>query len=247
MALTIDSFDTSGYCPATDPVPAAQNLRAEFHLDLRPSVDGLWAGLAGTRRTQIRRAQRAGLVLKLAQSRADVDQVTQLVAGSANRWAERHGKPFETPGPEKLDRIVRHLVERELAAVYLAERGGKPVSGNLIYIWNYKAYNFLAGSVPDGFEVGAASWLYWEIIKDLKSRDVRNFNLGGTGPSRGLADFKRDFGGRLVDCASPTYILWPKRYGWWQSLRGLRGRAASLLRTSDGGTGQSRDSPILAK
>jgi uncharacterized protein YuzE len=41
--------------------------------------------------------------------------------------------------------------------------------------------------------------LLWETIKELKSRSIRNFNLGGgIRPNDSLDDFKRRFGGRKI-------------------------------------------------
>jgi hypothetical protein len=230
MALTVDSYAAPPDCPLGSSILANQVSRAEFCLDLGASLDELWSGLAGTRRTQIRRAQRAGLTLKPGRTRADVDQLDRLIAGSAHRWRQGHGEPFETPRLEKLDLITRHLVERGLATVYLAEGEGGAISGNLVGLWNGQGYNLLAGSCPAGFKVGAASWLYWEIIKDLKGQGAREFNLGGVAPdsaapghpAHGLYDFKRDFGGRLVPCASPTYALRPGRYRWYERFRRLQ-------------------------
>ncbi|MBV9123264.1 MAG: GNAT family N-acetyltransferase [Planctomycetes bacterium] len=227
MALILDSFGAPPEDSSNAPAPFAQVRRAEFRLALEPSLDELWGRLAGTRRTQIRRAQREGLVLRKGHTRAEVDQLGRLIAGSAQRWSQSHGQNFVTPPPEKLDRMARHLVEPGLATVYLAECAGGPLSGNLVGHFNGQAYNLLAGSSPEGFKVGAASWLYWEIIKDLKEQRVREFNLGGVAPdgdapnhpARGLYDFKRDFGGRLVSCPSLTYVMRPGRYRWYQCLK----------------------------
>ncbi len=237
MALTVDSFGAPAGCPGGDPAPFAQLGRAEFRLALVAPEDDLWGCLAGTRRTQIRRAGRAGLVLRKGHTRADVEQLGRLIGGSARRWGQSHGEAFETPGWEKLEGITRHLLTPGLATVYLAECEGAAVSGNLVGHYNGLAYNLLAGSAPEGFKVGAASWLYWEIIKDLKAQGAREFNLGGVAPdgdspgnpARGLYDFKRDFGGRLVSCASPTYVLRPGRYRWYKLLQGLRGCSAATM------------------
>jgi len=230
MALSIDSYDAPRDCTWDSLLPVSRVARAEFRLDLGASLDDLWSRLAGTRRTQIRRAQRAGLTLKHGGTRRDVDQLGLLIAASANRWRQGHGESFETPRQEKLDLIARHLVERGLATVYLAERKGVAVSGSLVGLWNEQAYNLLAGSCLEGFKIGAASWLYWEIIKDLKGRGAQQINLGGVAPdasapehpAHGLYDFKQDFGARLAPCSSPIYILRPGRYRCYESLRKLR-------------------------
>ena len=101
-------------------------------------------------------------------------------------------------------------------------------------MWNRLAYNMLAGSSGAGFAIGAASWLYWRIIEDLKARGVAEFNLGGvdpsasvpTSPGHGLFDFKRDFGGGLVPCPNLLHVMRPLRFRWYQRLQRVTGRAA---------------------
>jgi len=237
FTLTVDSYGAPPGCEFADSPVANVVPRAEFHLDLRPGTEILWKAMAGTRRTQIRRAEREGLALRLGWDLEDVQSLGRLIQGSAQRFQQSSGEHFESPGPEKLELLWQHLVRNRLATVFLAEKDGQPLSANLVCLWNGEAYNLLAGSNLQGFKIGAASWLYWEIIKRLEAEGVADFNLGGVDPEgherhrsgHGLYAFKADFGARLLRCCNVRIILRPNRYRLYQAVGNLRTRGRRVM------------------
>lgn len=237
MALTVDSYGAANWDSSELP-PAAEIPRAEFCLSLAPPLEELWSNLAATRRTKINRAGRAGLELSTSRTEGDLRQLCALIGSSSDRQREYHGQPFETPGTTKITQLARQLVEPGLATIYMARKDGGVLAGSLIGCWNGQAYNMLAGSSPDGFKLSAATWLTWEILKDLKAAGVREYNLGGVAvggdvashAGHGLYEFKRQFGGCLRQCASPTFVLRMMRFRAYQSLarwKGIRGHRSA--------------------
>ena len=232
MNLQVDSYDAPAQIGTPEDAAAKKIHRAEFRLDLTPALETLWANLAGTRRTQIRRVEREGLKCRQSWEWNDVNCLAELTKKSSLRREQKTGELFETPTSEKLRSLWEHLVQRRLASVYLLESDSEVLSANLIAIWNKRAYNLLAGSSPKGFKIGAASGLYWEIIKSLHQEGAVEFNLGGVAvdadqkdhPGRGLYDFKRDFGGALVSCNNLHYTLRASRYAIYQKLSAFRDR-----------------------
>lgn len=226
MALTIDSY-AAGPDTTAAPTPTEVVQRAEFSLDLSPAVDELWKGLSASRRTKVNRAKKAGLTFRRGRAATDARELGRLIASSSDRKEQLTGDPFETPGDEKLDRIGHHLIVPGLATVYLAERDGVLLAATLIGMWNGQAYYLLAGSSSEGFAISASSWLNWEIIKDLKAEGCREYNLGGVAvcgaspesPGHGLYEFKRQFGGVITPCPSPTFALRPARLSLSRRLR----------------------------
>lgn len=106
--------------------------------------------------------------------------------------------------------------------LYLARYGKKYISGALINTYNHIGYYSHGGSLMDRQlqKFGASYLLHWHIIKDLKQRGFKTYNMWGVVPEkasvangmRGVSDFKKRFGGQQIDYIGGLDIPTNNRY-----------------------------------
>ncbi len=174
--------------------------RCEFYLDLSRPLEKIWEGLKGSRRTDIRKARKRGLEVRMV----NTTEGLELLFGFQSESMRRRGIELEAFDKKALAAKAR-LVDSGKATVLITYRNGDPLNGGMFGIFNGKAYYLHSGSSADGNRSAGPAFLLWSMIEMSKERGLTSLNLGGTAanpakqsPEYGLHSFKRDFGTTIV-------------------------------------------------
>ncbi len=201
--LSINTFATA----VATPVPelgrrVKHKSRVEYTLAL--SDTDLDAGIASKHRYSIRRAKKAGLVLRRENNEAAFLAHAQMTTASMNRKKER-GE--DAAIAMEIDRIKR-LVETGPGEIYQAVHDGNVVSSAIVATAEKGGYYYSAGSSPEGLREGASHFLVYEVARALQDDGKELFNLGGTeADHEGLVRFKKRFGAAEVALESCQFAL----------------------------------------
>jgi hypothetical protein len=170
--------------------------RFEFLLPLMNSSDDeLLSGASSTHRRLIRKAAKAGLVLRKAVKSDALGDHMRLTGASFDRRRAR-GELVPTQLTE--DAIGPYLRSGWCELFQVVERD-QVVSSMTIAKAKSGAYLHTSGSSEAGMAMGASHFLVFEIAKLLRSAGIDEFNLGGvTDLSSGLARYKSSFGCKVV-------------------------------------------------
>jgi Acetyltransferase (GNAT) domain len=166
--------------------------------DLRDDIDAIWNRLEGRARTIVRKAEAAGMTIRLSASKEDWRPFFQLHQVTYRRL----GVPIY---PEALFRaIFEQLIPADLCYVQFAELNGELIAAQNIACYKQGGYFWHGFASDAGRNSNAMTFLWWHSIKNL----VRNGKLqwmdcgdavlnAREGKLRQLSDFKRSFGGSL--------------------------------------------------
>lgn len=166
--------------------------------DLRNGMDAVWKGLEGRVRTNIRRAQAAGIIIRPSISTEDWHTFFELHRLTYRRL----GVPSY---PAALFRtIYEQLIPAGICYVQFAELNGQVVAAHNTACYKQGGY-FWHGFASDvGRDLNALSLLWWQATKALVQQSkLQWLDCGDAvvnareGKMRQLSDFKKGFGGKL--------------------------------------------------
>lgn len=159
-------------------------------LDLTPGLDAV-AGRIGRSQAKrnIRRAQREGVTVRVAQTAADFDAFCALHA----RTRRRQGVPVQ---PRRfLDAIWAGMVQAGHGEVLLAQRDGPPVAAALFLSFNGTTIYKFGASDAEAWPLRPNHAIFWAAIERACARGDRRLDFGRTDLGHeGLAAFKRSWG-----------------------------------------------------
>jgi hypothetical protein len=185
---------------------------ATFVFDLANSDDELLKRMSADTRRKIRKAEGAGLSVE-AEDRPAPALITEFAAEFATTARERG---FRAANAGRLERM---FADGRATLFRVRESGQSPH-----YLMTYRAGDkaiFLHGVGRDRSNSGAGHLLQWGVIKGLRERGLRWYDMGGIpaiGDENGIFRFKRGFGGELVRLGNEYgRRSWPVRLA-----RGLR-------------------------
>ena len=192
-----------------------------YLIDLTTGEKAIWEKMSKHRRKGIRRAENIGLEMNDASGRGDLDDLYVLL--------ETSHEDARIPLQDKslFDAIHRLLVPAGMARMVLACRGGKPIAARVALTFSGVIYDWYAGSAPGAEDVNANEFLAWRLMKWGCESGFRLFDFGGAGlpeEEYGPREFKRRFGGDLVNLGRYTVVHKPKMLKLIQNLYNVRRR-----------------------
>ncbi len=186
-----------------------------INLDL--SEAELWKNLHSKHRNVIRRALKKEVEIKheldLTEFKVLLDH-TYAKGGKSNRFNLKY-----------LTSLQSNL-KGSLIAAGAYHRG--VLQAGLIVPFDQARGYYLHGATLPNCILGSSNLLHWEIIKELKSRGVKEYDLGGARRKtddprlRGIFRFKARFGGEFIDCYYWEKILNKRAYTLYKALMRLR-------------------------
>ena len=195
--------------------------RSEFCVDLTRSLDEIWQGFKGERRTDVRKAEKLGVVTRLENTQEALAMLSVFKAQSM----ERRGVSA-SPGTEA-SAAERSRLETGKVDIFVSYQDETPVNASLFGFFNSRAYYHVSGSSDAGYKCCGPAHVIWTAIKAYKERGATILNLGATLEGQtGLQKFKRCFGSTVF--SAPIGKKGISRVGsglnWVRSrLRGQRG------------------------
>ncbi|HUY74120.1 MAG TPA: GNAT family N-acetyltransferase [Candidatus Dormibacteraeota bacterium] len=183
--------------PGSDDALAALGYRVSDSLtlvvDLRHrSVDDLWRGFEGRSRTAIRKAEREGVTVEVAEDPVYIDEYVRMAGAVYGR--QRRPPPIPAAFYRDLwDRFAASGVLRPL----VARHQGRTIAAALFLIWGGRVYYQDGAGYPEHNHLGANNLIQWELLKWAVGQGLDSYDMVGAGLPA-IARFKASFGGVLV-------------------------------------------------
>lgn len=191
-----------------------ERRRLEFALPLHAGP--LDRGFRKTVRHDIRRALEAGVTCRESSDAAGLAAYELLSRDTLDRHRGM-GKGYAPSADRTLEVFHRTVLANGRAAVFLAEREAQPLSAAVVGLFGTGAYLVYSASAEEGYRVSASKALLAHVMRELQTRGILEFNLGGLSeearhegsPDLGLYKFKSGFGAEERLCISGKKVLRP--------------------------------------
>ncbi|MBI4370940.1 MAG: peptidoglycan bridge formation glycyltransferase FemA/FemB family protein [Elusimicrobia bacterium] len=179
-----------------------------YLLDLGPDPERLREGLSANWRHNLKRGNARAVVVDWTDPEpAEMESVYRALESykglPPQHRADALGSLARRLGPALI--LKRAIVDGRTAALRACA------------VFAGRAVDLLAAATPEGRKSYASYALLWALILEARRRGARIYDLGGADPdaARGVADFKKGVGARLVetagewDCARPGLLRAP--------------------------------------
>lgn len=187
-------------CPRVNPLlelGCENTLSQTWVIDIRRGKAALWNSFEGRARTAIRKAEKLGVTVRLADQPDDLDRYYKL-------HCETYCRTGVTPHPKAyFEAIWRDFFSQGLARIWFAEVDGKVLAAENFGVFKGAAIYWTGAASTEGLEVGANPLLQWTAMQWMADAGVDWYETGEAfpnapaGKARGLSDFKKSFGGEL--------------------------------------------------
>ncbi len=167
-----------------------QPKRARWHgIDLQVSPEEQWSRIESSARRAIRKAEKTGLIVRLAESEADVRSFFNLHLGIRKYKYRLLAQPYRF-----FQNIARIFSEAGQFALMLAEVDGEAV-GSVMYLgWGSTLYYKFSASSAQHLEYRPTDLLIWEGMKFASEHGYTFLDLGlSDWDQDGLVRYKRKF------------------------------------------------------
>jgi CelD/BcsL family acetyltransferase involved in cellulose biosynthesis len=165
-----------------------QTTHYTYVLEDMESMERLWMGMDGERRSNIRKARRLGL--------RTTECSPEAVFNASKATFERQGRrnPYSL---EYLRRLYEAARARDAGVCLAAEDKDGTVHAAIFFIWDSKrGYNLAGGHIPSLGTSGGGTLLMWSVLEYAAARTAV-FDFEGSMARQVEASF-RSFGGRRV-------------------------------------------------
>ncbi len=182
----------AAFCRFTPEPLDADNTYRTFVLDLSSSLDELRSGLDKKWRNQLTRSEKNNLKIIAGHGSEEYRIFCQIYSQMRKR------KAFETTvDADEFGQIQEALAESQRMRILLCEDKGIPVAGLVASAMGDSAIYLLGATSDEGLNSKGAYLLQWTLIRWLKERGVKSYDLGGIDPETnpGVYHFKRGFSG----------------------------------------------------
>lgn len=160
-------------------------------LDLNQTIEEIYAGFSSAVRRAIQKAERSGLVVRIATDPQSIRHYYQL----HTETRRRHGAPPQSQF--FFENIQSELLDRGLGFVVLAYQGSQAVAGAVFLNYGRTAIYKFGASGQIGRECRANNLVMWTAIKHLVEMGTLRLHFGRTEVSNGsLRRFKLGWNAR---------------------------------------------------
>jgi CelD/BcsL family acetyltransferase involved in cellulose biosynthesis len=165
--------------------------RTKWHgLDLRPELDALWRGMHDSKHRAIKKSQREGLTVRVAQSEQELRAFFEMHLKIRKYKLGLLAQPFRF-----FQNIWRHFVETQQGFLLLALYQDRIVAGDFFLEWKDTLYYKFNASLFEDLSHRPNDLLMWEGIQRGKARGLKFLDLGlSDWDQEGLVRYKRMFG-----------------------------------------------------
>ena len=201
-------------------------------IDLNQSEDDLWRSFRQRARRSIRGGKKERLqVVDVAPSPDNIMKMWRLYKGTAKRAG------LSTRRPIYHQRFWQEFGNHGIGRFFfvLEANNQEPIAGAFVN-WSGRNALYKDGGSRRDTDTHFSHLLHWQIMRTLRERGMKSYDLGGTPPSdrlddpthalASLATFKLSFGAPVTDFIG-TYdqILKPVKYKRWRQIERLWRRA----------------------
>ena len=164
--------------------------KARWHgLNLESDIDTIWSNLHDSSRRSIKKAQRNGVTVRVAQHKEELRAFFELHLNVRKRKYRLLAQPYSF-----FENIWRHFIEEQMGLLMVAVHQDKIIAGVLYLEWNNELYYKFNASLQDDLAYRPNDLLIWEGIKYAKAKNYRRLDFGlSDWDQEGLVRYKRKF------------------------------------------------------
>jgi lipid II:glycine glycyltransferase (peptidoglycan interpeptide bridge formation enzyme) len=167
-----------------------------FLINLNQPEEDLWSQIHKSRRKNINRAEKAGVVVEEIVNPDKLPIFYKLLVETY--------KNVKVPlvDVSLFESAFQHLVPKGLVKFFLARHGDDYIGARAVLLYKDGIYDWYAGAAVDTLSFYPNECLVWHILKWGIKNNYSVFDFGGAGePNKpyGPREFKRRFGGELVN------------------------------------------------
>lgn len=188
-----------------------------FLIDLDRSEEEIWNSI-GKKRRHVRKAEKNGLKIKEVENENELKIFYELLKETSEN-ASISIKDFKL-----FSNIFDILVPKGLAKIYLAFSDDIYIGGRLTLNYKNTIYDWYACSSRKFLHLHPNEYLVWHILSWGSKNGYTLFDFGGAGnPDKpyGVREFKREFGGDLVNYGTYTLINKPLAFNLVTKMYGI--------------------------
>jgi len=167
-----------------------------IHVDLGKTEKELWKEVNSKRRNEIRRAKREGTTFKELTSKDEIDRAYRILKEVYTR--------AKLPLLDKslFNAALKILHPKGMIKFFGAVNQNKIIGTIVVLCYKERLYNWYAGSLKKYYDKYPNDLLPWEVFLWGGKKGYEIFDFGGAGkPGKpyGVRDYKKQFGGELVN------------------------------------------------
>jgi predicted N-acyltransferase len=176
-------------------------------LELATDYDGIHKSFKPSNRNKIRKAERAGVVVRRGKTTADFLKYRDVFNHCCKRWKRR-------PFLRQTFFVRLSELDPEHVRLWLAEYRDRVIAGLLNFRLNGSVQNWGSVSFSSTWDVAPNNLLHARAIQDAVHMGCRCYNFGENPGLPGVDDFKKTFGTRQ---RSYNSFRWERT--WYRALR----------------------------
>jgi CelD/BcsL family acetyltransferase involved in cellulose biosynthesis len=170
-------------------LPGAQIERGVVHQLALSDPDELFSGFESQVRRNIRKADRSGLTLRVAEREEDLTDVYFALHADTRR---RLGVPTQ---PRRFAAVWRRMLAAGLGFAFLVYHEQEPIAGAVFLEWNGVVVYKFGASDARHWALRPNNLIFWEAIKRAHGQGARVLDFGRSDlEDEGLRAFKRSWG-----------------------------------------------------
>lgn len=188
-----------------------------FLIDLNRSEEDIWNSI-GKKRRHVRKAKKNNLKIKEVEHENELEIFYELLKETSEN-ANIPIKDFKL-----FSNIFNLLVPKGLAKIYLVSNDDTYIGGRLTLNYKNTIYDWYACSSRKYLHLHPNEYLVWHILSWGSKNGYSLFDFGGAGnPDKpyGVREFKREFGGDLVNYGTYSLINKPLTFNLSTKMYGL--------------------------
>jgi len=187
-----------------------------FLVNLDKPIDEIWRNLKKSRRYGINKAKKKGVTIEEIRERDLIPEFYKLL----QETYKKRNNPLEDIS--NFEAVFDILVPKKMAKFFMAKYDGRYIAAMLILLYRGVVYDWYAGSSQkqEDLILCPNDLIAWHAIERCANNGFHTFDFGGGGEpndTSGWVEFKRQFGGKLVNYGRYTKIHQPKKL--WFTLK----------------------------
>ncbi len=190
------------------------NFTYEEHLniivDLEKTEEQLWAEVHSKRRNEIRRAQKEGTTVELSNT-PDTIAKCYLILKTVYQRAK-----LPLPSIDHFEALFQNSTQEEGLRIFVAKYEDKIIGCMLCLAYGTTLFDYYAGAYQENYDKYPNDLLPWEVFRWAKQNGFTRFDFGGAGKPGvpyGVREYKKKFGGEMVNYGRFEKVHFPMLYG----------------------------------
>lgn len=192
--------------PATGFVKSFEEMQPEHNwvIDLTKSEEDILAGMKQKGRYNIKIAQKSGL--NFASSNKKDSPELDAFYNQYAKTGKRHNISYR--GKNYFEALLEILGKKEYAKACTVWKNKIPLASAIMIFYGESVLYLYGGSNDKHRDLMAPYLLHWELIREAKKLDLKEYNFLGVAPNddpkhpwAGITRFKKQFGGEQIDIA----------------------------------------------